>query len=316
MENATGAGGMVAPFGSWRSPIDSDLIATETTKLIDVLVDGEDIYWIESRPKEGGRFVLVRHVSGGKDHDLTPAPFNARSRVHEYGGGAVLVDRGVVFFTNFADQKLYRQDQDGIPRPLSQASHCRYADATVDATRNRLICVREDHGRADGAVINSIVAIAFDGIKEQQVLLQGHDFYSNPRVSPDGKRLTWLAWNHPNMPWFGTELWVGMISETGEIQAPVRVAGSADESIFQPEWSPGGTLYFVSDRTGWWNLYRYRGERVDAVLVKNAEFGEPQWVFGMANTVFSPTAASFAVTGKPAAAISRYFRILPHNSFR
>ena len=278
----------VAPFGSWRSPIDSDLIARDTVKLVDVLVDGEDIYWVESRPKEGGRFVLVKQVSGGTAYDVTPPPFNARSRVHEYGGGAVLVDRGVVFFANCADQKLYRQDQNGIPRPISQASLCRYADATLDARRGRLICVREDHGRADGVVINSIVAIAFDGIKGEQVLVQGHDFYSNSRISPDGKRLAWLAWNHPNMPWMGTELWAGMISETGDIHAPVRIAGSADESIFQPEWSPSGTLYFVSDRTGWWNLYRHHEESADAILVKKAEFGQPQWAFGMATYGFLP----------------------------
>jgi dipeptidyl aminopeptidase/acylaminoacyl peptidase len=301
LENATSSGVTLAPFGSWRSPIDSDLIATGTIKLVDVLVDGEDIYWIESRPKEVGRFVLVKHVRGGTDHDVTPAPFNARSRVHEYGGGAVLVDRGVVFFTNFADQKLYRQDQNGIPRPISQASQCRYADATVDAIRNRLICVREDHGRADGVVINSIVAIAFDGIKGEQLLVQGHDFYSNPRISPDGKRLAWLAWDHPNMPWIGTELWVGMISEAGEIEAPVRIAGSADESVFQPEWSPSGTLHFVSDRTGWWNLYRHHEEGAAAVLVKNADFGEPQWVFGMATYGFLPEGriiCSYRETGR------------------
>src|ERR1700736_6423623 len=206
-----------AAFGSWRSPIDSDLIETSAIKLVDVQVDGEDIYWIESRAKEGGRYVLVKHVRGGANRDATPAPFNARSRVHEYGGGAVLVDRGVVFFTNFADQKLYRQEQNGLPLPISQASQCRYADATADAIRSRLLCVREDHSRADGVIINSIVALAFDGIKSEQVLLQGHDFYSNPRISPDGKRLAWLAWNHPNMPWVGTELWLGMISEAGEI---------------------------------------------------------------------------------------------------
>ena len=288
LENTTSSGVTVAPFGSWRSPIDSDLIARDTVKLADVLVDGEDTYWIESRPKEGGRFVLVKQVSGGTAYDVTPPPFNARSRVHEYGGGAVLVDRGVVFFANCADQKLYRQDQNGIPRPISQASLCRYADATLDARRGRLICVREDHGRADGVVINSIVAIAFDGIKGEQVLVQGHDFYSNPRISPDGKRLAWLAWNHPNMPWMGTELWAGMISETGDIHAPVRIAGSADESIFQPEWSPSGTLYFVSDRTGWWNLYRHHEESADAILVKKAEFGQPQWAFGMATYGFLP----------------------------
>src|SRR5271156_5610037 len=133
----------VAPFGSWRSPIDSDLIATNTIMLVDVLVDGEDIYWIESRPKEGGRFVLVKHVKDGTDHDVIAGPFNARSRVHEYGGGAALVDRGVVFFTNFVDQKLYRQDQGRTPQPIIRASQCRYADATVDTKRNRLICVRE-----------------------------------------------------------------------------------------------------------------------------------------------------------------------------
>jgi dipeptidyl aminopeptidase/acylaminoacyl peptidase len=286
LENATGSGVTVAPFGSWRSPIDSDLVATDTIKLVDVLLDGEEIYWIESRPKEGGRFVLVKEVSGGTNLDVTPVPFNARSRVHEYGGGAVLVDRGIVFFANFADQKLYRQDPNGIPGPISHASQCRYADATVDAIRNRLICVREDHGRADGVVINSIVAIAFEGIKREQALVQGHDFYSNPRISPDGKHLTWLAWNHPNMPWIGTELWAGMISETGDIHEPVRIAGSADESIFQPEWSPGGILHFVSDRTGWWNLYRHHDGRSEAVLVKNAEFGEPQWAFGMATYGF------------------------------
>jgi dipeptidyl aminopeptidase/acylaminoacyl peptidase len=146
--------------------------------------------------------------------------------------------------------------------------------------------VREDHAHTD--VINAIAAITLDGTKGEQVLVQGHDFYSNPRISPDGKRLAWLAWNHPNMPWMGTELWVGMLSESGEIEDPVRIAGSTDESIFQPQWSPDGTLYFVSDRTGWWNLYRYKAESAEAVILKDAEFGEPQWGFGMATYGFLP----------------------------
>ena len=278
----------VAPFGSWRSPIASELVASESISLVDVLIDGEKTYWIEGRPKEKGRYVLVKYGTEGVSQDVTPAPFSTRSRVHEYGGGAVLVDHGVVFFTNFTDQKLYRQDQSGGPRPISQASGCRYADATVDAGRNRVICVREDHDRADGVVTNSIVAVAYSGTSGEQVLIRGQDFYSNPRISPDGKRLAWLAWNHPNLPWMGTELWIGMISEAGEIEASVRIAGSADESIFQPEWSPSGSLYFVSDRTGWWNLYRQREESAEAVLVKEAEFGEPQWVFGMATYGFLP----------------------------
>ena len=278
----------VSPFGSWRSPITSDLIAADSIALIDVLLDGDDVYWIERRPQQKGRHVVVRYTKDGTAHDVTPPPFNARTKVHEYGGGAVTVYRGTTFFTNFDDQKLYRQDQDGTPRPISQASQCRYADAVVDAWRDRLVCVREDHGRADGIVINSIAAVATDGLKPEQVLVQGQDFYSNPRFSPDGKRLAWLSWNHPNMPWTGTELWVATIGGSGEVQTPIRVAGSANESIFQPEWSPDGTLHFVSDRTGWWNLYRCRDGMSEAVLLKSAEFGEPQWVFGMATYGFLP----------------------------
>lgn len=306
LPDAICCGVTVAPFGSWRSPIASELVATAAIKLVDVLLDGDDIYWVEGRPNEEGRFVLVKCEAGGTTHDVTPPPFSARSKVHEYGGGAVLIDHGIVFFSNFADQKLYRQDQSGIPRPISQASRCRYADAALDAIRNRVICVREDHDRADGVVINSIVAVACNGIHGEQVLIQGQDFYSNPRISPDGKCLAWLAWDHPNLPWMGTELWVGMIRETGEIEKPVQIAGSANESIFQPEWSPGGALYFVSDRTGWWNLYRHREERVEVVLAKEAEFGQPQWVFGMATYGFLPDGriiCSYRTTGRSQIAI-------------
>ena len=276
----------VSSFGSWRSPITSDLIAADSISLIDVLLDDDEVYWIESRPQQEGRNVVVKYARDGTAHDVSPPPFNARTKVHEYGGGAVLVDRGTVFFTNFADQKLYRQDQNGTPRPISQNSQCRYADAVVDASRDRLVCVREDHDRADGVVINTIAAVASDGLKPEQVLLQGQDFYSNPRISPDGKRLAWLSWNHPNMPWTGTELWVADIGGSGEVQEPVRIAGSADESIFQPEWSPDGTLHFVSDRSGWWNLYRCLDGISKAVHPKSAEFGQPQWVFGMATYGF------------------------------
>lgn len=278
----------VSPFGSWRSPITSDLIAAESIPLIDVLLDGDDVYWIERRPQEGGRHVIVRHAEDGIAHDVTPPPFNARTKVHEYGGGAVTVYRGTTFFSNFDDQKLYRLDRNGTPRPISQASQCRYADAVMDASRDRLVCVREDHGRADGVVINSIAAVASDGLRPEQVLVQGQDFYSNPRISPDGKRLAWLSWNHPNMPWTGTELWVAALAGSGEVQAPIRIAGSANESIFQPEWSPDGTLHFVSDRTGWWNIYRCRNWMSEVVLLKSAEFGQPQWVFGMATYGFLP----------------------------
>jgi dipeptidyl aminopeptidase/acylaminoacyl peptidase len=278
----------LAPYGSWRSPITSDLIAADSVRLMDVLLDGDDVYWIESRPRQEGRQIVVQYEQDGTVRDVTPPPFNARTKVHEYGGGSALIYRGTTFFSNFSDQKLYRLDQGGTPQPIGQGAQCRYADAAFDVSRDRLIFVREDHGRADGVVVNSIAAVASNGLKPEQILAEGKDFYSDPRISPDGKHLAWLSWNHPNMPWTGTELWVADFDGSGGLQASILIAGSANESIFQPAWSPDGTLHFVSDRTGWWNLYRYRDGVTEAILPKNAEFGQPQWVFGMATYGFLP----------------------------
>src|SRR5690242_11621948 len=191
----------IVPYGSWRSPITSDLIVSETIGLSAVLVDGADIYWIESRPAEGGRNVLVRHDRDGAVRDITPAPFNARTRVHEYGGGAATVGGGIVYFSNFADQRLYRQIGGGAPEAVTPASEpggsgWRYADGRIDAQRGRWIGVREEH-RADGGVINTLVAVEPDAESPGRVLAQGGDFYAAPRVSPDGKQLAWLSWNHP-----------------------------------------------------------------------------------------------------------------------
>jgi dipeptidyl aminopeptidase/acylaminoacyl peptidase len=278
----------VSPYGSWRSPITSDLVATDSVRLMDVLLDGDEVFWIESRPQEQGRHVVVKSAEAGPPEDVTPSPFNARTKVHEYGGGAVLINRGTVFFSNFSDQKLYRQDQNGTPRPIGQTSQCRYADAAMDVLRDRLICVREDHRQTSGVVINSIIAVDSLGLKPERDLVQGQDFYSNPRVSPDGKRLTWLSWSHPNMPWTGTELWVADIEKNGDLDSPILIAGSANESVFQPEWSPAGTLHFVSDRSGWWNLYRWHDGVTEAVCPKNAECGQAQWVFGLSTYGFLP----------------------------
>jgi dipeptidyl aminopeptidase/acylaminoacyl peptidase len=286
LEHLVSSDPTVSPYGSWRSPITSDLVAADSVRLMDVLLDGSDVFWIESRPQEQGRHVIVRHVNEGTPEDVILSPYNARTKVHEYGGGAALIYRGTVFFSNFSDQKLYRQDQSGTPRPVSQTSQCRYADAAMDALRDRLICVREDHRRTDGVVINSIVSVDSLGLKPERDLVQGHDFYSNPRVSPDGKQLTWLSWNHPNMPWTGTELWVTEMDKSGDLGSPILIAGCANESIFQPEWSPDGTLYFVSDRSGWWNLYQWQDGETKVVFPIKAEFGQAQWVFGMSTYGF------------------------------
>ena len=280
------------PYGAWRSPITSDLIVGETIGLGDILVDGGDIYWIEGRPSEGGRNVLVRRAPGGTIADITPAPFNVRTRVHEYGGGAASVHAGLAFFSNFADQRLYRQAGGSVPEPLTPegapgADRWRYADGLFDAARQRWIGVREVHG-ADRQVDNALVAVDLAAPGAGLVLAQGHDFYASPRLSPDGGRLAWLTWDHPDMPWVGTELWLAEIGGDGLLGEPRKVAGGRGESIFQPQFSPDGVLHFVSDRTGWWNLYRCdpQGGEGRPICPHEAEFGQAQWVFGQSTYAF------------------------------
>jgi dipeptidyl aminopeptidase/acylaminoacyl peptidase len=276
------------PHGAWRSPITSDLIVAETIGLGAVLVDGDDIYWTESRPGEGGRNVLVRRGRDGGREDVTPAPYNVRTRVHEYGGGSVVVHRGIAYFSNFADQRLYRLTAGGTPEPLtpepSAGTSWRYADGVADSARGRWIGVREAHG--GGRVDNMIVAVEFARPRPGRVLAEGSDFYAAPRLSPDGRRLAWLSWNHPNMPWVGTELWLAEFAEDGGLASPHRIAGGDSESIAQPQWSPDGVLHFISDRSGWWNLYRSGDGAVRPLCPREAEFAPAQWVFGQSSYAF------------------------------
>ncbi|GAB4504260.1 MAG: S9 family peptidase [Anaerolineales bacterium] len=269
----------IAPYGSWESPITTDLIVAETISLGQAAVDSGNTYWLELRPKEGGRNALVRLRPDEKAEDCLPPEVNVRTRVHEYGGGAYAVFDGVIYFVHFQDQRLYRQQAGRAPEVLTPAEGFRYADFAFDRCRNRLICVREDHTQG-GEPINTIVAISLEGNDSGTVLAQGYDFYSNPRLSPDGSHLCYLAWNFPNMPWDGTELWLAEIQPDGAFGSSQRVAGGETESIFQPEWSSQGALHFVSDRSGWWNLYRWRGGTMEPLCPLEAEFGRPQWVFG------------------------------------
>ena len=278
----------IAPYGSWNSPITSDLLVGGTISLSQPWVDGDAIYWVEGRPSEGGRNVIVR-LAGGRQEDVTPVGFNARTRVHEYGGGDYTVHDGVIYFSNFADQRLYRQLIGGAPEAITPAVPLRYADAIFDPARNRLICVREDHRTEGREAINTLVAIPTNG-GEQTVLAEGHDFYATPRLSPDGHRLAWLTWDHPNMPWDGTQLWLADVAGDGSIGNERLVAGGPTESIFQPAWSPDGVLYFISDRTGWWNLYRLNGDAAEALAPMEADFGMAQWVFGLGTYIFTSPA--------------------------
>jgi dipeptidyl aminopeptidase/acylaminoacyl peptidase len=273
----------VAPYGSWRSPISSDVIVRGVVGLREIVVDGRGVYWLESRPGEGGRNVIVLLTPDGCTEDVTPLPFNARTRVHEYGGGGFTVDIGTVYFSNFVDQRIYYQTSGGEPAPLTPQTGRRYADMVVDRARRRLIAVREDHARHEP--VNELVSVDLES-GEDRVLVSGNDFYSSPRLSPDGRRLVWLTWNHPNMPWDGTELMGCGLGADGFLENMEQIAGGQDESVFQPEWSPEGTIHFVSDRTGWWNLYRRREGRAEPLYEKEAEFGLPQWVFGMSTYAF------------------------------
>ena len=270
----------IAPFGTWTSPISAADTVSGLVGFSEIAVDGSDLYWIELRPSEGGRQALVRRDASGAISEVTPAPSHPRTLVHEYGGGSLSVGRGRVVYSEFSDQRLYLVGDDEAtpvtPEPARPRSD-RYADGRVVADGRELVCVRERHPDGEEAV-NELVSVDLE-TAEVRVLATGRDFYAAPRLSPDGSRLAWLEWDHPNMPWDETELKTGVLTPEG-LSEIVTVAGSQDESIFQPEWSPVGDLVFISDRTGWWNLYRSDGVSIDPILEMDADFGEPAWVFG------------------------------------
>jgi dipeptidyl aminopeptidase/acylaminoacyl peptidase len=267
------------PYGEWPSPVTTEALTRGSVRLGGVMLHGGMGYWLEGRPEEGGRNVLVKKTAGGEAVDLNPAPFNVRSRVHEYGGGAFLISGESVWFSNDSDQRVYQMDGRGAPRPLTEHGPYRYSDFALDELRQRLLCVREDHG-GKGEPVNTLCAVPLNGGKVE-IIVAGHDFYSNPRLSPDGQQLCFLSWDHPAMPWDGTLLYLCALNDAGRIGQAKHVAGGTNDSIFQPQWSPGGELFFVSDRSGWWNLYRLDGSGAVNVYSLEAEFGRPQWVFNM-----------------------------------
>ncbi len=263
-----------AHYGSWKSPITADLITAKGIELREITVDGDDIYWIEGRASEGGRYTIVRRQPDGTVSDCTPPEFYARTTVHEYGGGAFTVADGVIYFANFHDQHLYRQGMGRRPEVLAAGDGYRYADLEIDRERGRLICIREDHTGGTEA-INTIVSIPLKEGGNGRILVQGNDFYSSARLSPDGSQLAYLTWNHPNMPWDGCELWLVDVTRDGTLEHPQLIAGGPSQSVFQPEWSPDSMLHFVVESSGWWNLYRWQDGMLKALYPMDAEFGRP-----------------------------------------
>jgi dipeptidyl aminopeptidase/acylaminoacyl peptidase len=272
------------PCGSWSSSISADMIAGDTIGLEQIVLDGDDIYWLEKRPTEDGRQVIVRRRAEGTVDEVLPSPYSARSRVHEYGGGSYTVDAGTVYFVDDRDQGIHVLRPDGTVAALSVTAGLRHAEPRLDPERRRLIVIGEDHS-GPGEPNNFLAAVGLDG-GGINILHEGHDFYASASLSPDGTRLAWLTWDHPDMPWDATTLWLARVDAEGRLHDPRAVAGGGSVSIFQPQWSPDGKLYFVSDASEWWNLHRLDDGRDVAVCELEAEFGLPQWVFAMSTWGF------------------------------
>ncbi len=285
MKIGVGDGVKVSPYGSWSSSLSLDHMVEDVVRLAEPAVDGSAVYWIETRPSEKGRSVLVTCAPGQEQSDVTPADYSVRSRAHEYGGGSYLARGDRVWFVNDNDQCIYAQTLPaGSPERLTATGAMRFADMELDRARNRLLTICEDHGK-EGNPENFIAGVDLDS-GEISAVVSGADFYSNPRLSPDGSRLSWLSWNHPNLPWDTTELWLATVAPDGEISEQRCVSLGKDESVFQPQWSPDGDLFFVSDRSGWWNLFRFKDDATEVVIPEQAECGVPQWVFGMSTYAF------------------------------
>lgn len=307
------------PYGTWTSPISAETLAAGARSFQQIALDGQDIYWCEIRPAEAGRYVVMRWSPDGGIAEVTPAGFSAQTLVNSYGGGSFAVHAGTVFATNAAkadfpdtrDQRVYRTEPGMIPQPITPRIKAFYADFAVDARRGLIFAVREDGAvKQNGQNKQSIVALDPDGRRLPVTIAEGADLYAAPRLSPDGRRLAWIQWDYPSMPWEGTELWVAELGAGGTPISTAKIAGApardvdpalnpvlqdllrySGESILQPLWSPDGTLFFVSDRFGaegdrWWAIHRHVDGRIAPVTEIAAEFAAPPWRLGGASYGF------------------------------
>jgi dipeptidyl aminopeptidase/acylaminoacyl peptidase len=278
-----------ASYGAWVSPVSVDLMTGAAVGLSSLAVDGPALYWLEARPSESGRTVLCRRRANGEIEELTPAPANVGSRVHEYGGGAYAVADGVAVYSERKNGSVWLIEADAPPRQIATPEGCRYADFELDLRRRRVLAIREDHrARPPTDPKAAIVALPLDADGTEEALVEGPDFLSSPRLSPSGDWIAWIAWDHPDMPWDRTRLFIAKLMPDGMLGPANLVAGQAPESIVQPEWSTSDILHFCSDRTGWWNLYTLRGGAVTPVAPVEAEIGGPHWVFRQRYYSFLP----------------------------
>jgi dipeptidyl aminopeptidase/acylaminoacyl peptidase len=272
-------------YGHWPSPLTPELLTAQGVRISDPQAVADRLYWLETRPQEKGRNVLVMERAGVRS-DLFAAPISIRTRAQEYGGSSYLATDKFIFYVQDSDQRLYQYEiATAQTTAITHADECRYADFFYDAKRHRLLAVRENYARPGLHPESRIISICLSTGTITEVA-SGADFYSNPRLSPDGQKLSYLRWLHPQMPWDGTECLIATIDEKGTVVQEKIIAGGPTESIFQPQWSPGNELFFVSDRSNWWNIYRYKNDAIESVFLMEAEFATPQWVFGMSTYGF------------------------------
>jgi dipeptidyl aminopeptidase/acylaminoacyl peptidase len=309
---AEGGGVTVAPYGSWVSPFGIELLTAGVVGLGEIRARDGVTWWLEGRADEGGRQVLVRRDPDGSMRRLTPEGFNARDRVHEYGGAPYGLAGDVPIVSEFATGRLHRVVAPEVLEPLTAEGPWRYADLAWDPSRDRLLAIREDHSAEartrHGEAVNTIVAIAL-ATGDVTVLVDGADFYAAPRISPDGRQVAWLEWAHPNLPWDGTELYVAPVGHDGRLGERTLVAGSPSEWISQPRWSPDGTLHFIAEPTGWMHLHRWRDGHVERITDGEIEFAYPDWLFGFAQYGFLPD-GSILAAGRSRGR-DRLYRIAP-----
>ncbi len=278
----------IRSFGSWRSPITADIVARGALSFSELQVDGSDVYWLEGRPHENGRSVIVQRSADGKQMDAVPQGFNVRSAVHEYGGGSYAVRSGEIYFTNWDDQCIYRASANTLPKPVTAVADInrgyRYADFII-SDDGWIFCVRERH-RSNGEPVNEIVAISILDHGLVRVIASGNDFYSSPRANQDETKICWLSWDHPNMPWDSCTLWVADMTQDKLVLDASPIAGTTVESIVQPRWSPDGRLFFISDKSSWWNLAAWDGRTIEPFIEEKVDQAEAAWQFGYSSYVF------------------------------
>lgn len=279
-------------YGHWPSPVTPELLTAQGVRISDPQAVDDRLYWLETRPQEKGRNLLICEQAGERT-ELFAAPLSIRTRAQEYGGSSYLATDRFIFFVRDDDQRLYQYDiTTRQTTPLTPEGAFRYADFCFSEPHQRLLAVRENYTEDSHNPCAEIIVIDLQN-RQTEIFANGADFYSNPRISPDGKQLSYLRWFHPHMPWDTTECVLAQLDEQGNILGEEIIAGGNNESIFQPQWSPDNQLYFVSDRNNWWNIYRWNGENAEVICAMDAEFATPQWIFGMSTYGFLNTQEIF-----------------------